>query len=158
MAFKLYPIWLAPNSQTVLIMGNWYPKWIASISKWWGHDGDCAPLSKPSSVIQDDGALWQMTEHVASRWPLTRKPFPHHALLCLTDGPKPEWPLATGALLCKWSITSEKVRQGWDQKQANSDLSAAGCRLWYLVRESRGSDKLETHRQMTDKIDTIACN
>lgn len=116
--------------------------------------GDWAWLSKPSTVIQDGQAMWQTTEHVAFRWPLTRKPFPYQPLLWLTDGPEPEWPPATGALLCEWSITSEKVRQGWDQKQVNFDPSATGRRLWYLGRVCRSIDKFETRRRMTDKIDT----
>lgn len=118
-----------------------------------GHAGDWARLSKQTTVIQDGQAMWQTTEHVAFHWPLTRKPFRHQPLLWLTDGPRTEWPLATGALLCERSATSEKVRQGWGQKQVNFDPSATGRRLWYLGSVCRSIDKIGTCRWMTDKID-----
>lgn len=76
--------------------------------------------------------MWQTTEHVASPWPLTRKPFPYLPLLGQTDGPETQWPQTTGALLCEWSITSEKVMQGSDQRQVTLDLpvQAWGCGIW----------------------------
>lgn len=97
-----------------------------------GCKGDRSQLSKLSAVIREVQTMWQTTEHVASPWPLTRKPFPYLPLLGQTDGPETRWPQTTGALLCEWSITSEKVMQGSDQRQATFDLPvrAWGCGIW----------------------------
>lgn len=63
----------------------------------WGRVGgqgggqDWAQLGSQSRPLSSERgrALWQTTEHVASPWPLNRKPFPYLPPPWLTDGPGP---------------------------------------------------------------------
>lgn len=119
-----------------------------------GREGKRDLLWKPASVTREGRAEWQTTEHVAFLWPLTQKPFPYLPLLWLTDGPEPPWPVATGALLCEWSITAEKAAQGSEQKQVNFDLmvQAIGCGIWAECVEAL--IRLRCDQWMTDKTGT----